>query len=123
MRRPTTLDWLGATAVWGFASIAAGIFMVEGVGTHPEVGVMVCLGVFLSGIVAARLWVLRRPVESSETTVPRVGLTTAEMTAQRLADMEARIYELEERLELAERLLARAEARPALPLHRDVTPV
>ena len=63
-----------------------------------------------------------RPADADETTVPRVGLSTGEMTAQRLADMEARIYEPEERLELAERLLARAGERPAFPVHREETP-
>jgi hypothetical protein len=56
---------------------------------------------------------------------PKDGLSTGEMAAERLADMEARLHELdgvaahvaelEQRLEFAERLLTQHEPKPALP--------
>lgn len=122
MRKPTTLDWLGAAALWGVASGMLGVFLHLGWGFHEEIGVLTGFSTFFAGIGLARWRWLRRPVDDGDA-VPRVGLSTGEMTAQRLAEMEARIYELEERLELAERLLARAEGRPALPLIREDTPV
>ncbi|MEO8451968.1 MAG: hypothetical protein ABI647_19410 [Gemmatimonadota bacterium] len=60
---------------------------------------------------------------------PKSGLTTGEMAAERLADMESRLIELdgiaahvaelEQRLEFAERLLTQHEAKPALPGDRS----
>jgi hypothetical protein len=76
-------------------------------------------GLFLGGIglrVAMRRWPLL-----NET--PPDGITTGEMTAQRLEAMEARIFELQERLELTERLLAEARERPRLSQARERTPV
>jgi len=110
------LDWLGATVIWSFVSIASGVILSEGMGAPEELGVMLCFGMLFSGVVGARLWWLRRPVDPAAEVAGRVGLTTDEMAAQRLAEMESRIYELEERVELTERLLARAEGRPALPV-------
>ena len=62
----------------------------------------------------------------------RTGLSTGEMTAERLAELEqrmeeleaaqARVAELEERLDFAERLLASREALPALRAADAVTP-
>lgn len=122
MRKPTGYDWLGAAALWAGASGVLGVFLHLGWQFPEEQAVLAGFSTFFAGIGLARWRWLRRPVEDGEV-VPRVGLSTGEMTAQRLAEMEARIYELEERLELAERLLARAEGRPALPRVREDTPV
>jgi len=60
------------------------------------------------------------------------GLTTGEMTAERIADLEqrmaelesaqARVAELEERLDFTERLLATSQAEPMLRLPREGAP-
>lgn len=123
MRRPTALDWLGATVIWGVSSVVFGVFLSEGIGFDEEVGVIACLGMFMSGIVAARLWVLRQP-EREPNSLRRSGLTTGEATLDRLDELElrlsdvetlhARIADLEERLDFSERLLTRpAERNPA----------
>lgn len=121
MRKLRWYDWLGGLTLWTAASFMVGVFMDE-TGAPEEGTIIVAAGLWSLGIVAARVWWLRRagPGEDSS---PRVGLSTGEMTAQRLADMEARVYELEERLELAERLLAQARERPRLPFVREDTPV
>ena len=50
---------------------------------------------------------------------PKTGLSTGEMAAERVAGMESRVAELEERLDFAERLLANGtEERAALPSER-----
>ncbi len=50
----------------------------------------------------------------------RDGLSTGEMAAERVAGLEARVVELEERLDFTERLLAQGNGEPsALP---DRTP-
>jgi len=47
---------------------------------------------------------------------PKTGLTTGEMTAERVAHLEARLGELEERLDFAERLISQGSGeRAALP--------
>jgi len=117
----TVFDWIGAAALWGLASGVLGVVVHLGWGFHEEIGVLTGFSSFFAGIGLARWRWLRRPAETDEPTVPRVGLSTGEMTAQRLADMEARIYELEERLDLAERLLAGAADRRAVARHREET--
>lgn len=109
MRKLTILDWIGATAFWGMASAVFGTFLHMGLTLHPELAIIGGFSTFFSGIVAARLWVLRRPDGGS------VGLTTGEAQMHRLeevelrlAEMEAlqeRVAELEERLDFSERLL------------------
>ncbi|MEZ4456620.1 MAG: hypothetical protein R2882_08745 [Gemmatimonadales bacterium] len=42
------------------------------------------------------------------------GLSTGEMAAERVGQLEARVQELEERLDFAERMLSRGENEPAL---------
>jgi hypothetical protein len=47
---------------------------------------------------------------------PKTGLTTGEMTAERVAHLEARLAELEERLDFAERVISQGSGeRAALP--------
>lgn len=122
MRKPTGYDWLGAIALWAGAAGAFGAYLHLGTGMHEEVATGIGFGIFFAGLGIGRLWWLRRADPEPEA-VPRVGLSTGEMTAQRLAEMEARIYELEERLELNERLLASAGIRGHAALERERTPV
>jgi hypothetical protein len=119
MRRLLWYDWVGGLALWSGATFAATV-LLESSGVPDEVAVTFFFVSWAAGVVAARLWWLRRAPQDPEPPPRRDGLTTGEMTAQRLAEMEARIYELEERLELAERLLVRVGERPALPgVHAD----
>lgn len=120
MRKLRWYDWLGGLALWTGATFMLGVVLDES-GADEEATIIAAFGLWSLGVVAARVWWLRR-AGTAEDSSPRVGLSTGEMTAQRLADMEARIYELEERLELAERLLAQSEARVRLPLVREDTP-
>lgn len=100
------------------------------------IGVTICrmvfshdVGVVLAfKVVAASLllfaWRRRRALRRRAEAQP-AGLTSGEMTAQRLEEMEQRlgelenaqlrVAELEERLDFAERLLARADAGALLP--------
>lgn len=123
MRKPTALDWLGATVIWGISSIVVGVLLSEGIGFDEEVGVIATLGMFMSGIVVARLWVLRQP-EGQPIRLPGSGITTGEAALDRLDELElrlsdmemlhARIADLEERLDFSERLLTRpADRHPA----------
>jgi hypothetical protein len=122
MRRFRWYDWVGGLALWTGATFAATVLLMEA-GVQDEVALSFFFGSWAVGVVAARIWWLRRSHQDPEAPPRRDGLTTGEMTAQRLAEMEARIYELEERLELAERLLVRAGERPALPRVPEDTPV
>lgn len=116
MREPRWYDWFGATVVWGMTSTFAGVFLSEGLGAPEEVGIMTFFALFVGGIAGARVWWLRRGGKIAGDASERDGLTTGEMTAQRLELMEQRIFELEERLELSERMLLQAEARHRLPV-------
>lgn len=122
MRKPTGYDWLGAIALWAGAAGAFGAYLHLGTGMHEEVATGIGFGIFFGGLGLGRFWWLRRADPEPEA-LARVGLSTGEMTAQRLAEMEARLYELEERLELNERLLASAGIRGHAMLERDRTPV
>jgi hypothetical protein len=47
---------------------------------------------------------------------PSTGLSTGEMAAERVAQLEERLHELEERLDFAERMIAQTSGdRPVLP--------
>ncbi len=116
MRKPTGGDWLGATVGWGMLSGFVGVFLSEGLHAPEEVAVMTGLTMFFGGVAAMRIWWLRRADQSAGADQGRDGLTTGEMTAQRLELMEQRIYELEERLELSERMLLQAQSRERLPV-------
>jgi len=121
MPKATRWDFLGAGILWTAASFLVGM-VIDASGAPGEIVVIMGLGTWSVGLAAARVWWLRRG-GSDDDTSPRVGLSTGEMAAQRLADMEARVYELEERLELTERLLAQTRERPRIPLVREDTPV
>lgn len=109
-RKLLGLDWIDVAIQAGItvalATLAAGA-SVE----HPEVGVTLVIAASL-GILA---WRRSRAVERF------AGLTTGEVAADRLALLEsrlteleaqqARLFELEERLDFAERLLTQARDR------------
>lgn len=46
---------------------------------------------------------------------PKTGLSTGEMAAERVSQLEDRLHEIEERLDFAERMIAQGGERPALP--------
>jgi len=118
MRKPRWYDWVGGAGIWTLLSFGVAVSF-DSAGAPDEMVVSAFLTLTLGGLVAARVWWLRRP-ETGGQEEKRDGLTTGEMTAQRLAEMEARIYELEERLELTERLLG--ETRSPLRLDHADTP-
>lgn len=110
MRRPTPLDWVGATVILGLVSWVTAVIFHDALGVPDPVAITAGMGVFITGVVGGRLWSLRRPENA------QVGLTTGgaqltrlEEVEARLAEMEAlqyRVAELEERLDFSERLLA-----------------
>lgn len=120
MRSPRWYDWVVGAGIWTLMSFGVAVGF-DASGAPDEAVVSIFLGLSLGGLAAARIWWLRR-APALPAPEPREGITTGEMTAERLAEMEARIYELEERLELAERLLARAEQRPVLRAMPEETP-
>lgn len=52
---------------------------------------------------------------------PKTGLSTGEMAAERVALLEDRVRELEERLDFAERMLAQGTGERALPPSEPVS--
>lgn len=116
MRNLRWYDWLGGLTLWTGAAFLLGVALDE-TGAPEEGTIIAAFGLWSLGIVAARVWWLRRS-GADEGDPPRVGLSTGEMTAQRLELMEQRVLELEERLDLAERLLVQAEARERQALGR-----
>lgn len=114
MAKPQWYDWLGGLVVWSIANLGMMIGMAEN-GAPEEVVIPMFLTLWTGGVVGARVWWLRRKGREATSDQERDGLTTGEMTAQRLELMEQRIYELEERLELSERMLLQAQSRERLP--------
>jgi hypothetical protein len=121
VRKPTVLDWLGATAGWFAFTLFLGVLMSEGIGFDEEVGVGIFFTLFFGGIAAARIWWLRRPED------PKAGLTTGEAQMTRLEELEMRMMEMEsmhqrlaeveDRLDFSERLLASSSQRQPLERH------
>lgn len=120
MARSIRLDWLAAVVGWGALCAVGAAVAMRGLLVDEAIATVGGWGVFLGGL-ALRGWMRHRPI-SLFAEQPDAGLTTGEMTAERLEAMEARIHELEERLELTERLLAEARDRPRIPA-RERTPV
>ena len=122
MNAPPRFDWQGH--LLGLLAAGAVGWFFEATNAFPgshDANWAAPLAVYLLGVTG--LHVLRRPrVGGGE----RAGLTTGEMHAERLAEAEARldqleaaharINELEERLEFAERLLASGSSQ-AVPAH------
>jgi len=121
MAKDFRLESIAAVVGWGALCGMIAVFATRGLIVSEGVATLGGWALFLGGI-ALRIRMRRGPLFDPARPVAE-GLTTGEMTAQRLADMEARIYELEERLELAERLLAEARERPRLERVREDTPV
>jgi hypothetical protein len=119
MPESTKLQRLAALVGWGLLCSVAAFVAIRGLLIDETVATLGALALWGGGIAWWAGMRHRRNLRSSDT--PRDGLTTGEMTAQRLEAMEARIYELEERLELTERLLAEARERPRLPQARERT--
>lgn len=115
MAKAQWYDWLGGLAVWSIANLGMMIGMAEN-GAPEEVVIPMFLTLWTGGVAGARVWWLRRSGRSATDAPERDGLTTGEMTAQRLELMEQRIYELEERLELSERMLLQVQSREQLPV-------
>lgn len=115
MAKPRWYDWLGAFAAWTTACVGFGVVLSEGMGAPEEFALTAFMVTWVGGVAAARVWWLRRGGEEGRAGRPD-GLTTGEMMAQRMELMEQRIYELEERLELTERMLLQATERQRLPV-------
>lgn len=115
MKRWLGLDFVDL-AIHVFVTVCVGILMVEAAGSDEE---MVLAMVFSASAV---VFAIRR--QRALRQVTGEGLSTGEMTAERLADLEARVAELEmaqdrvalleERMDFSERLLV--QSRPAGPV-------
>jgi hypothetical protein len=120
-RKPLGLDTFDVV-IHVFVTICAAIMLAESVGRHDDVAVPLVFGTSAIVFAIRRKLALRR----------QPGLSTGEVEAERLADIEARVAdleqvhyrmaELEERLDFSERLLAQqtrgAEVRlPGQELH------
>lgn len=112
-------DWIVVTVAWGFLSILAGVFLAETVA--EEVGAVVGFGLGFGGpavLYARRLLRLARGEGEP-------GLTTGQMQAERITELEQRIteleslssrlFDLEERVDFSERILATRPEAPRLP--------
>lgn len=117
MRNLRWYDWLGGLALWTAATFLVGVVLDE-TGAPEEGTIIVTFGLWSLGVVAARVWALRRPEE------PKTGLSTGEAQLARLEELEMRMLEMEtlhqrmveveDRLDFSERLLAR-EGQRQLP--------
>ena len=119
MRNWRWYDWIILTAVWGVLSTVTGVIIAEGAGAE-EVGVLVGFGLGFGG--PGYLYA-RRLIRLARGGAPP-GVTTGQMAAERIAELEQRVAELEdvqtrlldveERLDFTERVLA-ARKDPRLP--------
>lgn len=115
MSKPQWYDWVGGLILWSIANLGVMIGMVSN-GAPEDVVIPMFLTAWTGGVVGARVWWLRRKGREPASDPERDGLTTGEMTAQRLELMEQRIFELEERLELSERMVAQVHEWQRLPV-------
>lgn len=111
MRRPTLLDWGVGLVAWAFVSGGFGAFLHMGLTLPEELATVLGFGTFFGGVALARFRFLRRgdPAQPGLTT-GEVQLVRIDELEQRVAELESvqgRVAELEERLDFAERLLAR----------------
>lgn len=123
MSRRLGLDgW--AIGIHAFVTVALAIAFGEAVGSVGNRDDVV-IPLTLAGSAVLFEWRRRRALAAQ---APE-GLTTGEVAAERLAEVEerlaemevlhARVAELEERLDFSERLLARAESRDLVDRHGD----
>ena len=118
MRNWRWYDWIIVTALWTTLSIVVGVVLGEGVA--EEVGVLVGFGL---GVGAPGYLYVRRLIRLARGEIAP-GLSTGQMEAERIADLEQRVAELEglatrmmeveERMDFTERLLA-TQKDPRLP--------
>lgn len=112
MKRWLGLDFVDL-AIHVFVTVCVGILMVEAAGNDEEMVLAMVFGT------SAVVFAIRRQRALRQMT--REGFSTGEMTAERLAELEARVAELEmaqdrvalleERMDFSERLLV--QNRPA----------
>lgn len=118
LKRTLGLDWVDLLIHFG---VTAALMGIVGVSDGPEELYPVLTGVSLLVLGVRRAVALRL--------MERRGLSTGDMAAERLAELEqrmseleaaqARVAELEERLDFTERMLARAAEPRALPQAGD----
>lgn len=123
MKNRLGLDWLDV-AIHAFVTICAGIGLVEGLGAPDEFALSVVFGGSAILLGVRRHFALKKLAQTE-------GLSTGEMAAERIADLEARVAdlevgqarvaELEERMDFSERLLTQQshESRVMSPEPRD----
>jgi hypothetical protein len=112
MKRWLGLDFVDL-AIHVFVTVCVGILLVEAAGSDEEMVLAMVFGT------SAVVFAIRRQRALRQMT--QEGLSTGEMTAERLAELEARVAELEmaqdrvalleERMDFSERLLV--QNRPA----------
>lgn len=112
MKRWLGLDFVDL-AIHVFVTVCVGILMVEAAGSNEEMVLAMVFGTSAVVLAIRRQRALRQMTQE--------GLSTGEMTAERLAELEARVAELEmaqdrvalleERMDFSERLLV--QNRPA----------
>lgn len=106
MKRWLGLDFVDL-AIHVFVTVCVGILMVEAAGNDEEMVLAMVFGTSAVVLAIRRQRALRQMTQE--------GLSTGEMTAERLAELEARVAELEmaqdrvalleERMDFSERLL------------------
>lgn len=106
MKRWLGLDFVDL-AIHVFVTVCVGILMVEAAGSSEEMVLAMVFGTSAVVLAIRRQRALRQMTQE--------GLSTGEMTAERLAELEARVAELElaqdrvalleERMDFSERLL------------------
>ena len=101
------MDWVDV-AIQAFVTICVAVFLTEGTHADEDVALPLVFGASVMVFAVRRSFALKRLAASE-------GLTTGEMAAERIADLEARVAELEiaqtrvaeleERMDFSERLL------------------
>jgi hypothetical protein len=107
MRSRLGLDWVDV-AVHAFVTICVAVFLTEGTHAEEDVALPLVFGSSVIVFAVRRRFALKRLAATE-------GLSTGEMAAERIADLEARVAELEmaqtrvaeleERMDFSERLL------------------
>jgi len=107
MKQRFGLDWWDV-AIHVFVTLMAAVGLSEGMGAQEEVALPMIFGTSAILLAVRRHYALKRLAATE-------GLSTGEMAAERIADLEARVAdlemaqsrvaELEERMDFSERLL------------------
>ena len=113
-QKPLGLDWIDILIQAGITAAIAGAFVGSMHGQAEDVGVAVGLTCAASlGIFALRRWWALRKLRSEPLSDQRVEELEARLA--QLDSVQARMFELEERLDFAERLLAQQREPVRLP--------